>query len=336
MFSLLYQINQTDIGLLLILFLMLIFFLWLLFQYIKSVKLEKRLGKYSINSEVDSKISFSDNISLLTNKAIKSLSKILSNLNVKGKFYTKYIGTFSSFYEKETDFIATKIMFSLMLLFTVLISQIFILSLTNIYTIVLALIIGYFVLDIIYIVRYNNYRKQLESDFLNSIVIMNSAFKAGKSISQAIEIVGLELKGNIGKEFSKMSLELNCGLSIETIFKRFSERIKLDEINYLASSLIVLNKTGGNIIKIFHSIERNLYNKKKLRQEYKTITSASKLLIYILFCVPLVFVLVINIINPGYFKVLLESLTGLIMLFIMVFVYLIYIYTVYKTMRVKV
>ncbi len=336
MFNQLYQVNQTDIGLLLVLCLMLILFLWLTLQYFKSVRLEKRLAKYSINSDKDSRISFSDYLTSFGKLIIQSLSKILLNMKVKGNFYTKYIGTFSNFYKKETDFIAAKILFSVILLLTVLISQIFILNLTNFYTIILSIVVGYFILDLIYVIRYNNYRQELEKGFLDAIVIMNSAFKAGKSISQAIEIVGTELKGNVSEEFKKMSLELNCGLSIETIFKRLSERVNLDEVNYLSSSLIVLNRTGGNIVKIFDSIEKNLYNKKKLRQEFKTLTSASKFLIYVLFVVPLVFVLVINVLSPGYFNVLFDNIIGLAILFIMLFIYLVYMYTVYKIMRVKV
>ena len=95
------------------------------------------------------------------------------------------------------------------------------------------------------------YRNRLENDLLQAIIIMNNAFKSGRSISQAIELVTKELKGPIAEEFKKMSLELSFGLSIDVVFKRFGERVKIDEINYLTSSLSILNKTGGNIIKVF-------------------------------------------------------------------------------------
>lgn len=59
-------------------------------------------------------------------------------------------------------------------------------------------------------------------------------------------------------------MEINVGLSIDIVFKRFAERIKLEEATYLTAALTILNKTGGNIIKVFSSIEKTLFNKKNL------------------------------------------------------------------------
>ena len=80
---------------------------------------------------------------------------------------------------------------------------------------------------------------------------------------QAIEIVAKELKGPISQEFKKMHLEISYGLSLDVVFERFSKRIESEEVSYITSSLSILNKTGGNIIKVFSSIEKMLFNKRK-------------------------------------------------------------------------
>ena len=85
------------------------------------------------------------------------------------------------------------------------------------------------------------------------------------------------------------------GLDIEVAFKRFSKRVKSNEAIYLSSSLSVLNKTGGNIIKVFNSIERNMYNRKKLNNELKSLTSSSKLIMYVLILVPPLFIVFIMV-----------------------------------------
>ena len=163
---------------------------------------------------------------------------------------------------------------------------------------------------------------------------MNNAFKSGRSITQAIDIVSKEIKGEIGKEFSKMSLELAYGLGIDTVFKRFAERIKLDEVNYLTASLTILNKTGGNIIEVFSSIEKTLFNKKKLRLELKSLTSSSRIIVYVLFTVPFLFVLFISIISPGYFSPFITTSIGRIILTIIIIYYIIFVIAVRKIMKV--
>ena len=204
----------------------------------------------------------------------------------------------------------------------------------EIYDFVLPFVLGYFVLDVIYIVKYKRYRIKLENDFLAAITVMNNAFKAGRSISQAIDIVSREVAGPIGSEFEKMSLELSYGLGIDVVFKRFGERINLEEVSYLTASLTILNKTGGNITEVFDSIEKSLFNKKKLRLELRTLTASSRLIIYVIILVPLCFILFVNVISPGYFEPFFNTGVGNILLILMIMFYIIFIYFVKKIMKV--
>ena len=54
---------------------------------------------------------------------------------------------------------------------------------------------------------------------------------------------------------------------LDVVFDRFAKRMNLEEAEYLSSSLTILNKTGGNIIKVFASIEKMLFDKRKLKKE---------------------------------------------------------------------
>ena len=81
---------------------------------------------------------------------------------------------------------------------------------------------------------------------------------------QAIETVKNELEGPIALEFQKISLDISYGLSLDTVFNRFYNRVQVEDAKYIASSLTLLNKTGGNIVKVFSMIEKSFFDKKKL------------------------------------------------------------------------
>ena len=196
-------------------------------------------------------------------------------------------------------------------------------------------ILGFYTLDIIYLYKYNRYNKKIEKDLLEAITVMNNAFKAGMSIVQAVDLVAKELDGPISKEFKKISLELSFGLDVEVAFKRFADRIKIEEAIYLTSSLSVLNKTGGNIIKVFDSIEKTMFSRKKLENEYKSLTSSSKMIMYVLIFVPLAFVAFIGLINKDYFTPLFTSPLGMVLLIIMLVIYITYIIIVRKVLKVR-
>ena len=199
----------------------------------------------------------------------------------------------------------------------------------------ISFIIGLYTLDFVYLYKYSKYKKKIELDMLDAIIIMNNSFKAGMSITQSIELVSKKLTSPISKEFEKINRDISMGLDIEVAFRRFSKRVDNEEAIYLSSSLSVLNKTGGNIIKVFNSIEKNMLNRKKLNNELKSLTSSSRLIMYVLVLVPPLFVLLINLINKAYFEPLFNNILGNILLLVMLLIYVVYIAIVRKVLKVE-
>ena len=214
-------------------------------------------------------------------------------------------------------------------------SQVFKLRILMPHEMLIPFIIGFFIVDVYYAIKYAIYYKQLENDLLQAVMIMNNAFKAGKSIVQAVSLVADELDSVVGREFNKMLVELNFGLDVNVVFERFSERIKLKEAEYLTSSLSILNQTGGDIVKIFNTIEKTMIEKRKLGLELEALTASSKIILYVLIVVPILFIGFISMIDPTYFSPFFESSFGLAIFTIVVILYMIYIYIVNKLMKVR-
>ena len=165
---------------------------------------------------------------------------------------------------------------------------------------------------------------------------MNNAFKSGKSTLQALKIASLELPEPISDEFKKMYLDMKYGLSIDTVFDRFAKRVNLEEAVYVSSSLTILNKTGGNIVEVFSSIERTLFDKKKLNEELKNISASPNMIVKVLFIIPIVFTLIIYILNPSYFAPLFSSTLGYMIIGIIVLMFIIYILLLKRITRIDI
>jgi tight adherence protein B len=313
------------------------FLLFLFLRFQRATSLEKKMVKYSVEPIHDKHPSIFEKMADYFYKSIQSINKLLSKSEVLTKYskkYEKYIPLYSH-YNSGMDFVSTKCIISLALVIICLFANTIQYRFIHAYEFILPLAFGFFLPDFIYFLKYKLYRNRLENDLLQAIIIMNNAFKSGRSITQAIELVTKELEGPIGLEFKKMHMEISFGLSIEEVFERFSKRIEMEEVTYLTASLSILNKTGGNIIKVFSSIEKTLFNKKKLKIELQSLTGSSKMLVYVLFAVPFLFVLFINIVSPGYFEPLYTTKIGFILIFIMVLIYLVYIWFVQKIMKVR-
>ncbi len=165
---------------------------------------------------------------------------------------------------------------------------------------------------------------------------MNNAFKSGKSTLQALNIAAKELPEPISDEFKKMYLDMKYGLSVDTVFERFAKRVDLEEAVFLSSSLTILNKTGGNIVEVFSSIERTLFDKKKLNEELKNISASPKMVTRVLLVIPIIFILIIYILNPSYFAPLFSSTLGYMIIITIVLMFIIYVILLNKITKIDV
>ncbi len=311
--------------------------LFILARFQRNASLEKKIVKYTVEPIYDKNPSISDRVSAYFYKCISQINitvKKSAFLEKYSKKFEKYLPLYSKF-TSGIDFVSTKILVAFGLVVTCLFANVIQYRFINVYELFLPFIFGFFIPDLIYLLKYKIYRSQIENDLLQAIIIMNNAFKSGRSITQAIELVTKELEGPIGLEFKKMHMEISFGLTVEEVFERFSKRIELEEVTYLTASLSILNKTGGNIIKVFSSIERTLFNKKKLKIELQSLTGSSKMLIYLLFAVPFLFIVFISVVSPGYFVPLYTTSLGFILIAIMLVIYLVYIWVVQKIMKVR-
>lgn len=307
---------------------LLIIILILIYIYFKSIKKTERLSKYVIEEINDKKINKNIFLSKLANLLDKTIIKKFS------KKFDKYIPMYYPNIESGLELYCIKFITCLLFLFSACLYMIFNSKILFSGELILTMVIGYFIPNVVLYIKYKIYRTRLENDFLKAIVTMNNAFKSGKNIYGAIDAVSEELDGVISNEFSRMSLELSLGLDIEVVFKRFSERINIKEINYLTSTLTILKQTGGNIVKVFDSIEKSLYNKKELKLELKTLTAGSRIIIYTVSIVPALFILFINLVNPGYFKPFYTTYIGFSLMIIVITIYLIYIFLIRKILKV--
>ncbi len=320
-------------------FLIIIIVILNILQEYRNVKLAKRFDNFSLKSYNEHESSFFDEFSKKLNNFIQKLSKILKKshvLNDYSKHYEKYI-EYSLKNQKECiDYVTIKFLLGFLFVILNIIAVVFKLKQINPISYLITFIIGFFVLDIALIINYNKKRHDVEGDLLKAIIIMNNSFKSGKNIIQAISTVKNELDGPIADEFKRIYLDITYGLSLEVVFERFYERIKLEDAKYIASSLTLLNKTGGNIVKVFSTIEKSFFNKKRMYDELNSLTSSSIFVYRILVFMPIAFTLIILILNPTYFNPLFNNPLGIILLLLILILYITYIITIKKVLKVKI
>lgn len=327
-----------DIIIYILLFFICILLIDIYINYKRSKELTFRINKYTI-MDVENNISIIEIIKELYRIIINETSSLLLRFNILKKYsfkYTKYLRSVNNKDIIQMNFVTKKLYLGLILPFVYFIICILESYRVDLYLAIFFFIFGFYIYDIILILRFYKRKKVIEDELINAVMLMNNSFKAGKSLMQAIKIVSDELDGPISNEFYKMYTELSYGLSVELVFQRFYNRTKVDNIEYIASSLSILSKTGGNIVRVFDEVEKNLINKKQYEKEKDALTASSRILIKFVTLIPIVITFIIYIIDKDYFKPLYTSKIGLIISLLILLDYIVYIICVKKILRVRV
>lgn len=308
--------------------------LYMLFKESRTLSFEDRLSNYSIASVDEQNIPIFERLYNKVWKLIRKLNKLLEKSEVLKKYSSRY-DKYVSKEKSSFDFISIKLLMSIILGLIYIISSIIYKNYNSMF-LLLVMILSFFIVDLYLIIDYKKKRKRVEHDLLNAIIIMNNAFISGMNIMQAVDVVSNELTGPIQDEFKKISMDISYGLSLEVVFNRFYERVKIEDIKYITSSLSLINKTGGNIVKVFKSIERNFYDKKKLLDEMNSLTSSSNFMFKLLCIMPIILCLVLFMLNKEFFIPLITITFGRLIILIIILLFSIYIFVVKKIMKVDV
>jgi len=307
--------------------------IWMLFKVYRMIEIERRISRYSLELEQSNDKSYFDHLWDWYHKFVFRFRDNKTLVKYSSK-YDKYVSLEENI--ESIYFIVTKLVIALFFVILIVISYAIQGKIVNFFLFIFSFIIGYYIYDVYLILLKKRRRNKIKNEMLRAVIIMNNAFKAGKSTLQAVEIASRDLSKPISYEFQKIYQDMSYGLSVDVAFMRFAKRVNLEEANYIASSLTILNKTGGNIIMVFSSIEKTLFDKKKLESDLKNSTAASNLVVKVLMIIPLLFVLFIYIMSPTYFEPLFSSVLGYMVVFIIVFMFVIYIYLLNKIMKVEV
>lgn len=304
----------------------------------RSLDLEKRITRFSISSITDKQPSFFDTMRDKYYSTIFKLSEELLTINFMKKYSKKYEKYFDKTKDQEIkamSVVANKILIIAIALFLALLSDALRRKPGNILQIVVAILVGFLIPDMFLIMKEKRREKQIENDLFKAVLIMSNAFKSGRSIMQAVKIVSEELDGPIAEEFEKVYVDLTYGLELDVVFERLSNRIKLEETKYMASSLVILNKTGGNVVQVFNSIEKSFFERKRLNDELKSVTAVSNFVFKILMAIPFIIFMMIYILNPTYFIPLYTTNIGRFISLIIAVLYILYIIIVKRIIKIR-
>jgi tight adherence protein B len=144
----------------------------------------------------------------------------------------------------------------------------------------------------------------------DALELMTRALRAGHALASAIEIVGQESPPPLGPEFASVFQQQKLGVRFREALLEMGERIPSGDLHFLITAILVQRETGGDITEILERTTYVIRERWRIGAEVKTRTAQGKLTGWILGLLPVVMLVLINLVSPGYSHILFHDPTG--------------------------
>ena len=149
--------------------------------------------------------------------------------------------------------------------------------------------------------------KQFTNQLGDAIAMMSNAIKSGFTFQQAMDIVAKEIKGPISEEFVRALNEIQLGVTLEEALEGICQRVKDDDFEMVAMSVVIQRQVGGNLSQILDTVGETIRDRIKLRGEIKSLTAEGVISGWTIALLPVIVGLFCSAVNPDYFKGMLDT-----------------------------
>jgi len=128
--------------------------------------------------------------------------------------------------------------------------------------------------------------KAFEKQFPEALGLIARSLKAGHSFPAGLQLVADEMANPIGIEFFKTFKEYNYGLDLNVALMNLYHRIKLRDLKFFITAVVIQRETGGNLVEILEKISSLIRERFKLINQVKALTSEGRFSGLILILLP--------------------------------------------------
>jgi len=312
-----------------IIIILIVILMYIVYKLANGVKISRHIARFSLDIS-------EDNESLLTtlnkyfwsliSKLSKGLNKyfLINKLSLK---YDKYILEVNKDTIKNTDYFAIKLIIIIGLFILSIIFMIFSILPSSILVFIIAFLIGYFIPDLFWSYIYIKKTKEMEKEITNSIKSITKCLNNNLSMEESLKYAIKHTNKELSNELTSILNDIKNNINIEDAYLRFYKRTKIRNVKYIYEVLMVGNKLNISKKDIFSKLDETLEKELVRRNNYLKVIDAYNYLFMIVLIIPVVTYLFGVSLNFNYFSKLFMD-KGIYLVIVIIILYSIYIYLI--------
>jgi len=156
--------------------------------------------------------------------------------------------------------------------------------------------------------------KRFEEQFPEALDMLSRAIRAGHAFQTAMGMVADELPDPVGPEFKKTFDQQNYGLPLKDALNELSERLKMLDVRFFVTAVMIQRDTGGNLAEILDNLAHVVRERFKILRQVRVHTAHGRFTGYVLLALPAALAVALQFINPEHMALLFNERMGQMML----------------------
>ncbi len=167
--------------------------------------------------------------------------------------------------------------------------------------IIVSIIMGY---GAVYVWLSSKAKKRMdlfEEQLPDAVELMVRSLRVGHPFASSVNIVAQEMPDPLGTEFGILVDEANFGAEISDSLRKMTERVDVQDLRFLAVAVSIQSQSGGNLAEILDGLGKVIRSRFKLFRRVDAITAEAKWSGWFLSFFPIIALVAINVMQPGYY-----------------------------------
>jgi tight adherence protein B len=179
--------------------------------------------------------------------------------------------------------------------------------------------------------------RKLSEQLPEALDMMSRALRAGHAVTTAFHMVATEMPTPISIEFARAFEEQRLGRSLDEAILHMTQRVAGNsDVKVFAVATMIQRETGGNFSEILQGIADTIRSRYRFEGKLRALTAEGRASGVLLSLMPVVFVLLLQVISPGYLNPLVDEPSGRMIIFYAFVLWVVGVVWIRRLMNIRV
>ena len=155
---------------------------------------------------------------------------------------------------------------------------------------------------------------KFEAELPRAMELMGNSMKAGQSVSQSLSAVTENAGPPVSEEFGFARREVELGASVDSALSNMVKRMGSTDLRLVVMVITIQHSIGGDLPAILTTLADTMRQRAEMREEILAATAQSRASSLIITLLPVAAALFLYFLTPEYFRPMLTSPLGWVMI----------------------